>query len=343
MNILPESHATEPPPSAIEFADSQTLNPSLDGDGKTSFAVAVRNPGEKPAAFDVVMELKDRSENKASAVVQLLDTKPLERYEYRFVRLAIGVKDGVPPYVGFLVLRSKDQAGTILATRSRPIAIRETSLSLASLLVVVLGVVGAATSVVAAAILLHWREKAKLRDEMGPPTWDFGRSWATNLTAIGAIVGGVLTATTLTEQPAFASKQAYTVLNIVFVFFIAIAPFLYNTVRRGVAPAIGATDPTYRGFVFMFYLASFVTLSGVFGQLGTIVLIFNELAAAHLLAHWELYLVESLLGIVIVGTVAYGVTTIFWTVKTQRILQTKSGTGPRAVSNQAPSAKWALL
>src|SRR5260370_26169350 len=71
--------------------------------------------------------------------------------------------------------------------------------------------------------------KKSLNQTMGIPTWDFSRSWASNI----SVVGGLVTLSALTFIPAkletqLMTRSAYAILLFVFPLLAALAPLIYN-------------------------------------------------------------------------------------------------------------------
>src|ERR1051326_4078575 len=96
-----------------------------------------------------------------------------------------------------------------------------------------------------------------LNESMGLPTWDFSRSWASNI----SVVGGLVTFSTISFLPTtvetkILTRSAYAVLLFAFPLLAALAPLIYNFSRRvqkdtATPPAVVAQGKTY-----MFIVAS---------------------------------------------------------------------------------------
>lgn len=120
-----------------------------------------------------------------------------------------------------------------------------------------------------------------LADRIGPASWDFSRSWGSNLTVVGALLGTIISAGVLPERLA-VPKATYAALNLLFAALIVLGPFIYNATRRQVDVSRSAevTEPQFQGYVWSFLLATAITLWAVLGEIATTFAIFNELQAA---------------------------------------------------------------
>jgi len=113
---------------------------------------------------------------------------------------------------------------------------------------------------------------------MGPANWDFSKSWASNITVIGALLGTIISAGVLPAQTSLP-KATYAGLNLFFGALILVAPFVYTATQKEVRPDNQAApqEPRYEGRVCWFVVASGLTLGAVLGELATIFLLFNEI------------------------------------------------------------------
>ena len=173
---------------------------------------------------------------------------------------------------------------------------------------------------------------------MGLPTWDFSKSWAANLTTLGAIVGAALSLGVLpTGAP---SKPYYIGFHLLCLALLAAAPFLYNACRVGRLGSASGGDPVaYHGFVGVFLLASLATAWGLLGQLATLWRLLRELARDTTGSPLLNGVFAALVFVLFFAALAYLNRTIYWTVRGQRVQ-------PPATNGLAPSgaalAKWAI-
>lgn len=108
------------------------------------------------------------------------------------------------------------------------------------------------------------------------PKWEFGGSWATNLTAVGATLGTVLGAATLPAVPSQIDKETLVRLNLGFGLLVVVAPFLFQAVRAPNRKRAVDDDGLY-GWNITLLAACSLTYAAVLGELATLALLFWEL------------------------------------------------------------------
>ena len=137
--------------------------------------------------------------------------------------------------------------------------------------------------------------------------WKYTDSWATNVTAVGAILGTVLsTGGFLSSALPGVSAVSFTALNLVFLGMIAAAPLVFAT---WTAPEPSGEKPTELapaaknvGTTLGFAAASALTLTATIGELATIALLVYMGAFA-----WPVvWSVGALLSIGVVAVLVYG-------------------------------------
>jgi hypothetical protein len=111
--------------------------------------------------------------------------------------------------------------------------------------------------------------------------WDFTKSWASNLTVVGALLGTILAAGVLPDQTA-VTKATYAGLNLLFGILILVAPLAYVAMQREkpLRVAKDVTEPQYQGTVFWFLASSTLTLWAVAGELATVGFLFRDIRSA---------------------------------------------------------------
>jgi hypothetical protein len=147
-----------------------------------------------------------------------------------------------------------------------------------ALYLLLFGPAGGAAVFVVARWLLPTKGPCKLSSRLGPLNWDFSKSWASNITVVGALLGTILSAGALPDTTTI-SKATYAGLNLFFGVLILIAPFLY-TATQGVVPVHKRgteKEPQYQGYVLAFLVSSAITLWAVVGELVTVLLLFREI------------------------------------------------------------------
>src|ERR671930_2559715 len=86
----------------------------------------------------------------------------------------------------------------------------------------------------AALVFVRWvklgNANCHLTSRLGPPNWDLSKSWGSNITVFGALLGTLLTSGALPEQPSIP-KPTYAGLNVLFGVLVLVAPFIYTATQ----------------------------------------------------------------------------------------------------------------
>lgn len=139
-------------------------------------------------------------------------------------------------------------------------------------LVIVLGCMGASLLLIGAIALrvLGKRSAAGGSLLLGPapgPKWSYD-SWATHLTAVGALLGTVLGAATLPAVPVQIDKESLVGLSLLFAGLAAAGPFVFQAIRSPDAKA-GEEEGNW-GYTWGLLIACWLTLGAVLGELTTL-------------------------------------------------------------------------
>lgn len=180
---------------------------------------------------------------------------------------------------------------------------------------------------------------------MGKPHWDFSKSWATSLTAVGALLGTVLAA----AGGGLTSDKTNAGLNVFFGVLVLIAPLLYSaTARYTETGPKDTTEGQAQGYVGMFLLSSLLTVWAVWGELITVLIILYNLSATTIVTSPIRYIFLVFLVAALVCVGVYALRTIPWTVQDQLLtekqeterLQARAAPGETL---QPPLKDWSLL
>jgi hypothetical protein len=235
---------------------------AVEGRDKAEAYVTVLNVGTAPTQISAAFQATTSVSVKAS-VARSTTIAPgqAERVKLMFTGLQ-SLRESVS---GELVIRGGSrpvaQSATVSAalqpSANWPLAIVATALGFTML--VAAGLMAA----VASAKTWHW-----LKNPAPSPKWSFG-SWATHLTAVGALLGTVLGSASLPKTPKQIDKTSLVALSLLFGAVVVIAPFVFEAVRR---PA--ATSPKQgeggTGFVWVLLLSCALTLGAVIGEITTL-------------------------------------------------------------------------
>lgn len=112
------------------------------------------------------------------------------------------------------------------------------------------------------------------------PSWSFSSSWLTSITALGAILGTVLGATGfLADVLPGTPTGRFVGLSLLFGGFVITAPIIYSAASKWVfdnssgTPGAGTDTLIAKGRVWGVITATAVTVAGVIGELGTLLIL----------------------------------------------------------------------
>lgn len=171
------------------------------------------------------------------------------------------------------------------------------------------------------------------------PQWEFSKSWASNLTVVGAVLGTVLSAKVLPKRTVVVTPDGYTALSLLFGILVVIAPFLYTAFRKGKRTPTG---PEYEGRNGVFLVASAVTIWAVCGEIGTIGLVLYEAQHGKALALGAVIPMLVALGAALVLTCVYAIQSIRLLLECEAPEAEERETKER-IRTEAPVARWTLL
>ena len=181
----------------------------------------------------------------------------------------------------------------------------------------------------------------KRQTRLGTVDFDFTKSFASTITVVGAILGTVLTASVLPEEPELLSKQQYTALNLVFGAMIVLAGVVYaatETPQKDSTPTPGGTRK-YEGFIWSFLVSTGLVMWAVLGQLGCLLLIVSELERADLFTTSAIVVFIVLMAAAALAILAYAYRRMYWIIEHKAAM---TGTVDGAPATQATDS-WPLL
>jgi len=157
-----------------------------------------------------------------------------------------------------------------------------------------------------------------LTNRLGPANWDFSKSWGSNLTVVGALLGTILAAGALPDTTSL-SKQTYAGLNLLFGVLILVAPLVYTATQTPVSVNRTKTlkEPQYQGYVVSFLIASAITLWATLGELATVTLLFNEIRTARSLPAASVGLLIAVVGVSAALLCFYAWRSLKWIIERQ--------------------------
>jgi hypothetical protein len=325
------------PVAKVDFQDAQPLSMSWhDGTQyRASFFVRNDDGADATATFAVVLHDNKKSVLKSDAkLVSGSGLVPRNRIDEITIEIDAGKSE--VPLSGYLQMTANIGADRKTAYQYKVLKVppalpsnTATCLFTASLF--------ASLAMVVVSLVWLGMKGIKFSQRMGPPSWNFGDSWGTNIAVGGALLTTLLGFSALPDQTHYLNKTAYLCLSLIFAALITVAPSIYALLRTPV-DVTGSSTPQYQGYVLFFALASGVTVWGALGQLETVGLLFAELADAREISRSVLISLVTVLGLVGVLLVVYGCRTVVQIASQQEKVATKAGGGAAGV---LPS--WSVL
>lgn len=264
----------------VRFADSSVLTVNVSSGGAGNATVVVLNDGPMAAPILSIVSTEDMT----SGILVTRAPTQLNGFGATTVSLTF---TGVPTsgvVTGDLIVSVPD-----VGSASRPILLTTTIKSPNQAWLWFAPLCAAVIFVLIRLRFLWTREmnRFNMATRLGPAGWDFSKSWASNLTAAGALLGVVVAGSILPDPPHLLTKSQYGALNVYFGLLVAAAAFFYNAivVRKEIKP-LPPTDPskppdpvTYQsvGLVWTYLVASLLTLWAVWGELGTLYVMLTDI------------------------------------------------------------------
>ncbi|MDX6581004.1 MAG: hypothetical protein QOI10_188 [Solirubrobacterales bacterium] len=234
----------------------------------------------------------------------------------------------------------QEASGELIAT-SAGVAPASVSISLGPKPVTGSGVDAALLFPLGAAVLLivvAWVAVVRpiaLTEPLGTLDLGFSASFASTLTAVGALLGTIIAAGVLPEDTVNLSKDAFTALNLLFGVAIIVSGVVYAALQRAVW-VDSETVPLQQerklqGYVGPFLISCLITVWAVFGELWVTWLLIDELGQGDGFTGLAVTVFRILL---LVGAVAM----IFYTLRRIQSIVKSKQTKPGATAAFGPPA-----
>lgn len=160
--------------------------------------------------------------------------------------------------------------------------------------------------------------------DVGSVNLDFSKSFATTMTAIGALLGTVLSAGLVDDSTGGISKEGFQALNLTFGVLILVAPLVYmlfqkqvtTTKTAGEDPNKRTTETHYAGKTWALLLASTITLWAVIGEIVTIYFLLGQLDASGDVSSTAITIMQAALAAGALLAAAYSWRKLRWIVET---------------------------
>lgn len=190
--------------------------------------------------------------------------------------------------------------------------------------------------------------RVSLGSRMGPGSWSFSDSWASNLTTVGAFLTTILTAS-IFNSPSAPVKPLiddYVSLSLFFALLTIVAALVYSASSSDIDVLVNGERVTQRqGWVWSFLVAGALTLWSTLGQLATVALVFKVIADQQYLSAVAMDIFWAVLAAAILGALVYGWRSIPCTVAEQVKVhaQRTKAFADSAVAGTPPLPTWSLL
>jgi hypothetical protein len=311
-----------PPGPLITYVDAQPLLADLNNDGAVIVRILVRNVGLEMGRPKFCTFYKESAECVNNVeIVEHSDSLAAQQVAQIVLHIS-GIR---PPFSGYLEMLTCTTDEKIVGRSFRQLKVSAPFFPTIAWVPIGVGLLAGILLFIYSA-LAFWRAAPPipLSAKMGSPTWDFSRSWASNITIAGSLLSVMLTASTWSELSQYVSKIGYALLNVFFVLLILAAPFVFNLVREPVVSNVAGTDGSkiqYQGYVWCFLVASGITVWAVTGQMITLIILVDEFSIPGLNSFGPVRLIETIILLLTLGLVIYGAMTVFWTARGQEIAQ----------------------
>lgn len=173
---------------------------------------------------------------------------------------------------------------------------------------------------------------------VGPPVWDYTKSWGTNVAVFGALFGTFTSK--LVPSPKYVMDPGYPLMTVVFALLALVAPIVFaamSDVKQ--VKKDGVWDIQTQGTVTGFYIAMVFTLWAALGQLSTLGALTFEVINTHKVPDLTAVILLILL-VAAASVVAYAWRTSAAVMKRQA---TAHDDIVESKTKDAPMPSWSLL
>lgn len=265
--------------SSAAGADSTLPTLSLIGEGELAI-------GGSEGKDTATAELFVANSGKAVPItVEFVSSKDLGIELSGFEPTRVSAEGATPVEVTFSGLAALDEAGggAIVVKGGAAPAVRQAKLSpglrpsrdwpTTLVIAAMIAMVALLALIIAFAVFMD--KAAYLKKQAPGPKWSF-ESWATTLTAVGAILGTVVASATYPKEPEQIDKDTLVALTLFFGALVVIAPFVFQALRNPRASAADQEAGLW-GYNWALLVSCAVTCGAVLGELGCLGLLSREL------------------------------------------------------------------
>jgi hypothetical protein len=197
-----------------------------------------------------------------------------------------------------------------------------------------------AGALVPAVVLAHFWQQIDWNKELASPTWDFAKSWASNITTAGTVLGyaALLSCFSPTAQFHFFPRAGYLSVGTIAGGLPILAPLAFTVLSR----ILRARDSNFADST-SFLLSAALTIWGLTLQLLLGACLLWELHTVNILPAVTALLFIALFLLLSVSVVAYAVLTAAETLKKETPVSGNVEDMRAQVPARPPPKTWALL
>jgi len=276
-------------PLELEFVAPESVTASLSGETSDELSVWLKNSSHQAATPEFQTVLENGDGDAVPAEVEVVGEKSVGPDQVARFRLVLS--------------EASKSSGQLVATVDG-VSPASVQILVGPKLDLSRGVNGALIAPFIAALLLliaaaiYGCRDAGLLDSVGTAELEFSKSFATTLTAVGALLGTIIAAGVLPEDTVNLSKAGFTGLNLTFGIAVVVAGVVYSAIQRAFVEQ--ATDGTkawkLKGYVIPFLIAALITVWAVFGELWTMWRLVEELGREEGFTDFAVTVVQVMLG-----------------------------------------------
>jgi hypothetical protein len=335
-----------PPVPGVDFLDSTPI--VLVPTGKqANISIEVRNNDSEVRSLYFGILLKDRRGMEVPAGILSGSRSSIAGNTIALCQVQFSAANDFPPISGFLTMQIEENTAPSKprTLRVRPLHLLNAEAEryancLMSALVVTLVLVCICTLTAYGMTTKRW---PKMRDKMGMPSWEVSKSWASNLSTLGGLLGVLIGAAILPDYPTILRKQTYSALNVLFFSFSVIAPFVYVAFRTQTGRTVPPDGlPEYNGYVGMYILAGGLAVAAAVAQLLTLVVLLNDLDNLGVLTKLGAVGAQGVVITVMIAITIYGVRSMHETLKWQHTAG-EATVKPADASPATQKVTWSIL
>jgi hypothetical protein len=298
LGLLAISHA-EAQGTELDFVSPESVTADLSGKSSEELSVWLKNGTDKAVSpeFEAVLENGD-GEAAGATVAVVGDMRSVGADEVARFRLRL---EDATKSSGQLVAKAPGVTPASVAITVGP----KLDLSRGVNGALIFPFVAAFVLVLVAAVVAG--ALSKLTAELGTAELEFSKAFASTLTAVGALLGTIISASVLPEDTVNLSKAGFTGLNLTFGIAIAVAGVVYSAVQKSfVEESGGKKERKLKGYTLPFLLAALITTWAVYGEIWTMWRMFEEIGrAGQGFSDFAVVVVQVLLAVAALATVPY--------------------------------------